>query len=138
MAVLRTVAEQGPITTSELNQALAGHHLKPKAGCAVAVSNLRAARSIVTTEVPDDGGPTTYSITFAGQQRLNAVDGPPPDAAPPRRPLGGSYDGRDLRGGCARAGAMTAFELPSLRNGEPTPRVRPFILGANRLERASR
>lgn len=42
----------------------------------------------------------------------------------------GDYDARELQPYTGRPGAMRAFELPSLVNGERLPRTAPAIMGA--------
>lgn len=45
------------------------------------------------------------------------------------------YDGAELRPFTGRPGAMTAFALPSLIDGERVPRRAPMLIGGNAKER---
>jgi hypothetical protein len=47
----------------------------------------------------------------------------------------GEYDGRDLQPYAGRPGALHAFTLPSLHNGERTERRTPMLLGSTRVAR---
>lgn len=47
----------------------------------------------------------------------------------------GSYDGAELRPFSARQGAMDAFALPSLANGQRIQRKAPCIMSITQLER---
>jgi hypothetical protein len=58
--------------------------------------------------------------------------GPVPVPVPARRPdhrSSSGYDGRELQPFTGRPGAMRAFELPSIQNGERVERARPCLIG---------
>lgn len=58
---------------------------------------------------------------------LLAPGGPTPRYTPPR----GSYDGKELQPYTGRPGAMRAFELPSLVNGQRIQRRGPAPIGSH-------
>jgi hypothetical protein len=70
--------------------------------------------------------------TCPGQPPALYAFGPPPNAAtaPVAVPVkAGDYDGAELRPYNGRPGAMDAYALPSLRNGQRMARTRPMLIG---------
>ena len=55
--------------------------------------------------------------------------------APRRVEFGSTYTGAEMRPFDGRQGAMRAFTLPSLQNGQSVERVRPQLFGTSKPER---
>lgn len=75
----------------------------------------------------------TYTASARGARLLRKLDATPPPlniALPRRAVLEGRYHCPELRPFTGRAGAMAAFDLPSLRGDALVPRGRPISMGA--------
>lgn len=77
-------------------------------------------------------GPAAVTAATVERPRPVQQPRPRPIAAPqPRRT--DCYDGRELQPFTGRPGAMDAFALPSIHNGQIVPRCAPIIMGCTPL-----
>lgn len=140
LAVLAAVAQHGPIRQAELNAIDVLESRRPAGGFSNCLDALNR-QCLVRSESVTDGKRNVFhwSVTDKGRRLLAARSATIKDCtiAAPREALSeGSYDGRDLRPFTGRAGAMRAYELPSLdANGERVQRVRPASLAGAKAER---
>lgn len=77
-------------------------------------------------------GPAAVTAATVERPRPAPQQQPRPIPAPqPRRT--DCYDGRELQPFSGRPGAMDAFALPSIHNGQSVPRRAPIIMGCTPL-----
>lgn len=104
----------------------------PVADVRMHLSNLKLAGTVVNVGTAHD---THYLHTSRASAWAAATTGTAP--TPPRTRIGeGTYTGAELQPYAGRPGAMDAYALPSLSNGQRVPRRAPVIIGAQPVRKA--
>jgi hypothetical protein len=124
LAVLRAVSKHGPLTLGELRDLeIPGTNAKSS------VMNLQTHRYIETVKRSINDS-SVYAVTSKGERMLRAIDAGKGDVAGPRNPISSdNYTGE--RKAHVRPGAMDAYSLPSLHDGEAIERKRPMLIGSS-------
>ena len=104
----------------------------PMADVRMHLSNLKLAGTIVNVGTAHDA---QYLHTSRAGAWAAATTGTAP--TPPRTRMGsGTYSGAELQPYTGRPGAMDAYALPSLSNGQRVERRAPIIIGAQPVRKA--
>jgi hypothetical protein len=104
----------------------------PMADVRMHLSNLKLAGTIANVGTAHDA---QYQHTSAAGAWAAATTGSAP--TPPRTRMGsGTYTGAELQPYTGRPGAMDAYALPSLSDGQRVPRRAPIIIGAQPARKA--
>ncbi len=130
-AVARVMREATkPITRDQVATATG----LPVADVRMHLSNLKLAGTIVNVGTAHDA---LYLHTSRAGAWAAATTGTAPTA--PRTRIGeGTYTGAELQPRCARPGAMDAYALPSLNNGQRVERRAPMLIGAQPTQKVAR
>ena len=107
----------------------------PMADVRMHLSNLKLAGTVVNVGTTLDAQYQHTSAASTAYARSNASSTTAPAA--PRSAFGsGTYTGAELQPYTGRPGAMDAYALPSLSNGQRVPRRAPIIIGAQPVRKA--
>ncbi len=107
----------------------------PMADVRMHLSNLKLAGTVVNVGTTLDAQYQHTSAAGTAYARSNASSTTAP-AAPRTRMGSGTYSGAELQPYTGRPGAMDAYALPSLSNGQRVERRAPIIMGAQPVRKA--
>ncbi len=110
----------------------------PMADVRMHLSNLKLAGTVVNVGTTLDAQYQHTSAAGTAYARSSNASSTTAPAAPRSAFGSGTYTGAELQPYTGRPGAMDAYALPSLSNGQRVPRRAPIIIGAQPAQKVAR